>query len=69
MKKDLLPFAFLLAFSCTLAAQVWSPQAAGILPDNYDVADISIVNDQVIWATAIDYSVGPPVPSSFVTDC
>ena len=31
-------------------SQAWEPQAVGILPGNYDVSDISIVSEQVIWS-------------------
>ncbi|MBL7775024.1 MAG: hypothetical protein JNK89_03430, partial [Saprospiraceae bacterium] len=67
MKKRLLPSVFFLAFYCTVAAQVWAPKAVGVLPANYSVADICVVNEQVIWATAVDWSAGQPVPAGFVS--
>lgn len=68
MKKILLPFAFLIAFSSIASSQVWLPKAAGLLPANYGVDDISIVNEQVIWATANDYSTSTPsVPADHVS--
>lgn len=66
MKKTLLPVAFLLSFSSTVLSQVWSPKATGLLPANYGVDDISIVSEQVIWATANDYSVSWPIPANHV---
>ncbi len=68
MKKRFLPFALLLFLFNTVFGQVWSPKAEGVLPSNYNVSDISIVSDQVIWATAIDYSqANPPVPPTHIT--
>ncbi len=69
MKKRLLPFMLLLSFSCTVAAQVWSPKAIGVLPANYNVADICIVNEQVIWAVAFDWQPllnNQPIPASAI---
>jgi photosystem II stability/assembly factor-like uncharacterized protein len=60
-------FLFSILFFTT-TAQVWEAQAVGLLPDNYNVADISVVNDQVIWATAIDYSqTNPTVAPTHIT--
>jgi photosystem II stability/assembly factor-like uncharacterized protein len=67
MKKRLPVFVFFLAFSGAVFGQVWAPKAVGLLPANYNVADICIVNEQVIWAVTIDYSIGGPVPASFVS--
>ncbi|HRI59857.1 MAG TPA: hypothetical protein PK228_09040, partial [Saprospiraceae bacterium] len=53
--------------SSTSLSQVWSPKAVGLLPANFNVADICIVNEQVIWAVAFDYHLLPgPIPASFV---
>lgn len=66
MKKRLLPFVLLLIFSCSVAAQVWLPGATGFLPPNYNVDDISAASDQIVWATANDWSVSTPVPAPHV---
>jgi len=67
MKKSHLLHALFILFSHTAFGQVWSPKAAGLLPANYSVADISIVNGQVIWATAIDWGLPQPIPATFVS--
>lgn len=67
MKKRLPAFAFFLMLSGAMFGQVWEPKAVGLLPANYNVADICIVNEQIIWATAIDWAVGQPVPATFVS--
>jgi len=66
MKKSLITLIISTLFAYAVFSQeVWSPQAAGLLPSNYNVADISIVSDQVVWAVAIDYNIiGAPLPSS-----
>ncbi|MEZ4935915.1 MAG: hypothetical protein R2788_27735, partial [Saprospiraceae bacterium] len=67
MKTRLLPFALFLLFTLNLFSQVWSPQAAGTLPDNFSVMNVSIVSDQVAWAIALDYGQwGIPVPSTHI---
>ncbi|MBV6442572.1 MAG: hypothetical protein EPGJADBJ_04290 [Saprospiraceae bacterium] len=49
------------------SSQVWEPKAAGLLPAEYNVADICIVSEQVIWAVAIDYHLlTGTIPASFV---
>ncbi|MCB9290203.1 MAG: T9SS type A sorting domain-containing protein [Lewinellaceae bacterium] len=67
MKRPFTSLLLILLFNLTSFAQAWEPQAAGILPGNYDVSDISIVSEQVIWAVAIDYSQAtPPVPEGHI---
>lgn len=69
MKKGLLLFLLIFTFlNCiSLKSQVWEPQATGVLPSNYNVSDISIVSDEVIWAVAIDYSqANSPVPETHI---
>jgi len=67
MKKRLPVFVFFLLLSDAVFGQVWAPKAVGLLPANYNVADISIVNEQVIWAVAFDYHLLPnPIPASFL---
>jgi type IX secretion system substrate protein len=66
MKKILLPSALFLFLTLQLFSQVWESQAEDLLPPNYSVADISIVNDEVIWATAIDFGTAP-APANFVS--
>jgi hypothetical protein len=67
MKKALQLFVFL-TFAPTLNAQVsnlWTPQGAGLLPKNYDILGISIVNKDIVWALA-DSTYTSPLPSTFV---
>lgn len=66
MKIRFLPITLFLFFNLKLLAQVWEPKAAGTLPSNFSVADISVVNDQVIWATVVDWSAPTPTPGAFV---
>lgn len=67
MKRFFLPLLFIHLFNLMGFSQAWEPQAVGILPGNYDVSDISIVSEQVIWAIAIDYSQAtPPVPEGHI---
>jgi photosystem II stability/assembly factor-like uncharacterized protein len=59
--------ALLLSFSTApLMAQKWvgSSASANLLPDGYVVFGIKVVDKNVIWATASDANVVPPVPSN-----
>jgi len=69
MKKQLLPFALLLHLAYAVSGQVWSPKAVGLLPANFNVADICIVNQQVIWAVAFNWQPlinEQPVPANAI---
>jgi Secretion system C-terminal sorting domain len=65
MKKALL-ILFCLNLFGTLSAQstLWTPQGIGVLPINYDVIAISVVNKDVIWALA-DSLFSDPLPANF----
>jgi photosystem II stability/assembly factor-like uncharacterized protein len=67
MKKTVQLF-LLLSLMTTLNAQtpsnLWTPQGLGLLPKNYDILGISIVNKDVIWAVA-DSTYASPLPSNF----
>lgn len=50
-----------------ISAQVWEPKALGTLSGGYYVSSISIVSEQIIWATAYNYDQPtPPVPANHV---
>lgn len=51
----------------TLNAQGWEEQAIGILPTNYGVFDISIVDENIIWAVAFDQNTGNGIPLNHIT--
>ena len=69
MKKRLLPFVltFFVFSQLTLIAQ-WEPIGYDIIPpgfEQYEISDIFIVNDDLIWATLTDWTqIGSPVPES-----
>ncbi|MCO6491701.1 MAG: hypothetical protein J5I98_25010 [Phaeodactylibacter sp.] len=50
-----------------LNAQSWEGQAIGILPNNYGVFDISIVDENIVWAIAYDRSTGSGIPLDHIT--
>jgi photosystem II stability/assembly factor-like uncharacterized protein len=54
MKKYLLSLLLLAVVSIQLSAQKWvaSPGSANLLPNNYNVYGIKVVDKDVIWATA-----------------
>jgi photosystem II stability/assembly factor-like uncharacterized protein len=54
MKKHLLRLLLCSFISTHLTAQQWvaSPASANLLPDNYTVSSIKIVDKDIIWATA-----------------
>ena len=55
-------------FVATNAQNVWEPQAFNTLPPEYYVSDISIVDENVVWAVAIDFSlINPPTPAGHVS--
>jgi len=65
MKTRFLLLALTLFLSLSSFGQAWSPQAAGTLPSNYSVMNVSIINDQVAWAIALDYNQWTfPIPST-----
>jgi photosystem II stability/assembly factor-like uncharacterized protein len=67
MKKTLHLF-FFMSFMTTLNAQtsnLWTPQGVGLLPKNYDISGISIVNKDIVWAIA-DSTYSNPLPATFV---
>ena len=49
----LILFSSLPAFS---QPPVWIPKAENVLPPNYEITNTYIVDDQIIWVTAIDWS-------------
>jgi photosystem II stability/assembly factor-like uncharacterized protein len=67
--KRILLLLFCLNLLYTLQAQTisnkWTPQAIGLLPQNYDILSISVVNKDVIWAVA-DSTYSNPLPSTFI---
>jgi photosystem II stability/assembly factor-like uncharacterized protein len=67
MKKTLHLFLFL-SLMATLNAQtpsnLWTPQGVGLLPKNYDILGISVVNKDIVWAIA-DSTYVSPLPSNF----
>lgn len=53
--------------SSSLLSEVWSPKAEGLLPAEFNIADISVVDEQTIWAVAFDYHLLPgPIPATFL---
>ncbi|NRB51821.1 MAG: T9SS type A sorting domain-containing protein [Saprospiraceae bacterium] len=48
------------------AQETWLP-LVNVLPDSFGVSTISAVNEDVIWAVAVNWSVGPPVPPDHVS--
>jgi photosystem II stability/assembly factor-like uncharacterized protein len=67
MKKILHLFLYLSVLT-TLNAQttpsnLWTPQGIGLLPKNYGISGISVVNKDVIWAVA-DSFYSNPMPSN-----
>jgi photosystem II stability/assembly factor-like uncharacterized protein len=67
MKMRLLPLALLFVFVNTILAQVWEAQAPDMLPPEYYVSDISIVNENIVWAVAFDYSTGTSIPAGHIS--
>ena len=65
------PYFFLLLslFLPKAYAQSWEAQAIDLLPINYGVYDVSVVNDSVVWAVAYDINIGSPVPSDHLIIC
>jgi photosystem II stability/assembly factor-like uncharacterized protein len=60
----LLLFTFFLLHN--LSAQEWEAQAEGILPLDYGVFGISVVDDQVVWAVAFDRTQGNSISSTHI---
>ena len=50
-----------------LNAQSWEEQAIGVLPVNYGVFDISVVDENIVWAVAFDQTIGSAVPLNHIT--
>ena len=48
------------------AQETWLP-LVNVLPDSFGVSTISAGNEDVIWAVAVNWSVGPPVPPDHVS--
>lgn len=69
MKKliTFLPLLFLFISLQTTSAQSWDKQAIGILPANYGVFDIAIVDENIVWAVAFDQSIGNQIPLEHLT--
>jgi Secretion system C-terminal sorting domain len=68
MKKtvQLLLFLSLMAhLTAQTPSNLWTPQGIGLLPKNYDILGISIVNKDIVWAIA-DSTYTNPLPSTFV---
>lgn len=57
-------FTFFLCLSGTVHAQSWEAQAVGVLPVDYGVFDISVVDENVVWAVAFDRTVGNDIPAN-----
>ena len=67
MKKILQLLCYSIAFTLGHAqtpSNLWTPQAIGVLPINYDVIAISVVNKDVVWALA-DSLTTRPLPANF----
>lgn len=65
--KTFFTLLFSFFFLLLLNAQKWEAQAIGILPLNYGVFDISVVNENVVWAVAFDQSIENEVPTNHIT--
>lgn len=74
LMKNILPLlliAFL--FTQSLIAQnenpssTWTAQAVGILPPNYGIFDIHVVDENTVWATAIDLNTQSGIPADHIT--
>lgn len=63
----LLSFLFIAIGSSTLKSQAWEDHAIGLLPTSYGVFDVSIVNEDVIWAVAFNQTLGGNIPSNHIT--
>ncbi len=50
----------------SLNAQSWEEQAIGILPTNYGVFDISVVDENIVWAIAFDQNTGSGIPLNHI---
>ena len=66
MKKSFTFFVFVLTLlsQVSLIAQLWEEHAIGVLQNDYGVFDISIVDENVVWAVAFDQTIGNPIPSN-----
>ncbi len=66
MKKSFTFFVFVLTLFTqpSLNAQLWEEQAIGVLQNDYGVFDISIVDENVVWAVAFDQTITNPIPSN-----
>lgn len=70
MKKSItfLTLAFSFFSYQYLNAQSWEEQAIGILPANYGVFDISVVDENIVWAVAFDQDAATgPIPLNHIT--
>ena len=50
-----------------LSAQSWEEQAIGVLPINYGIFDISVVDENIVWAVAYDQTIGFTIPLNHIT--
>lgn len=65
MRTSITFFTLIYLFFCLqLSAQNWEEQALGILPDNYGVFGISIVDQNTVWAVAFDRNIGNTIPAN-----
>lgn len=71
MKNRHLPFVltfFVFAQFVLIAQDTWEPRGDGIIPtgfEQYEISDIFIVSDDLIWAMLTDWSqIGNPIPES-----
>jgi hypothetical protein len=63
MKKLNLLLLFIFSlYSFNAQSQILLPQAYEVLPQNYFVTGISVINDSVIWAVATLENLPAPVP-------
>ncbi len=60
--------SLLILFSAQVVnAQSWEEQAVGLLPTNYGVFDIAVVDENIVWAVAFDQTLGGAIPLTHVT--
>ncbi len=65
--NNLLFYAVLFLLPLQVQSQSWVPQAIDLLPVDYAVYSISVVNDTVVWAVAWDRNAGLPVAVDHIT--
>jgi len=64
IKTAITYFIFVLALLSQQVSlsQNWEEQAVGVLPLNYGVFDIAVVDENVVWAVAFDQSITSSIP-------